>query len=416
MPAHPGRRPRPVVARAALRAAASGALISAALAGGGRAGLAQRPAGGRTSIANGTAADSPARAPLRIAVARLTHTHVHGLLGRADRGDVRIVGVYEPDSAVARRYAAQYRLDPGLFYPSLAAMLDRARPEAVLAFGSIREHLGVVEAAAPRGVHVMVEKPLAVSLADAERMAALARRHRVHLLTNYETTWYPSAHAAYALVHRDSALGPIRKVVVHDGHPGPKEIGVPGEFLAWLTDPRESGAGALTDFGCYGANLVTWLMRGAAPTSVTAVTQQIKPDVYPRVDDEATILLTYPRAQGVVQASWNWPVARKDLEVYGRTGYAFAPDARTLRVRTSPTPAGDAADVAPERTVAPPGLPAALADPFAYLAAVVRGAVRVDDADLSALPNNLTVMRILDAAMRSARTGRTVHLPRAHAP
>jgi predicted dehydrogenase len=103
-------------------------------------------------------------------------------------------------------------------------------------------------------------------------------------------------------------------------------------------------------------------------------------------------------------------VARKDLEVYGRTGYALAPDARTLRVRTSPAPAGDAADVAPERAVAPQGLPAPLADPFAYLAAVVRGAVRVDDADLSALPNNLTVMRILDAAMRSARTGRTVRL------
>jgi predicted dehydrogenase len=249
-----------------------------------------------------------------------------------------------------------------------------------------------------------------VSVAHAERMAALARRHRVHLLTNYETTWYPSNHAAYALVHRDSAVGPLRKVVVHDGHAGPKEIGVPPEFLAWLTDPAENGAGALTDFGCYGANLITWLMRGAAPTAVTAVTQQIKPDVYPRVDDEATILLTYPAAQGVVQASWNWPVARKDMEVYGRTGYVLAPDARTVRVRTAPAPAGDAARVPPERAVEPPARPADEADPFAYLAAVVRGRVRVDDADPSALANNVTVVRILDAAKESARTGRAVRL------
>jgi predicted dehydrogenase len=143
-------------------------------------------------------------------------------------------------------------------------------------------------------------------------------------------------------------------------------------------------------------------MRGAAPTSVTAVTQQIKPDVYPRVDDEATILLTYPTAQGIVQASWNWPVSRKDLEVYGRTGYVHTPDARTVRLRTS----GDQ----PERELRPAERPAALGDPFAYFRAVIRGAVRVDDADLSALPNNVTVMRILEAAKESARTGRTVRL------
>ena len=351
------------------------------------------------SAAATTATDTT---PLRIAVARLTHTHVHMLLGRPDRGDVRVVGIFEPDTAVAARYAVQYRLDRALFFTDLATMLDRTRPEAVAAFGSIREHLGVVETAAPRGVHVMVEKPLAVSLDHARRIAALAARHRIHVLTNYETTWYPSTHAAYDIVHREALVGPLRKIVVHDGHPGPKEIGVPPEFLVWLTDPAENGGGALMDFGCYGANLITWLMRGAVPTSVTAVTQQIKPDVYPRVDDEATILLTYPTAQGIVQASWNWPVSRKDLEVYGRTGYVHTPDARTVRLRTS----GEQ----PERELRPAERPAALADPFAYFRAVIRGAVGVDDADLSALPNNVTVMRILDAAKESARTGRTVRL------
>ena len=345
---------------------------------------------------------APDAPPLRLAVARLTHTHVHMVFGRPGRTDMRVVGIWEPDTAVARRYAEQYELDRSLFYPSLEAMLDRAKPEAVAAFGSIREHLGVVEAAAPRGIHVRVEKPLAVSLAHARRIEALAARHRIHVLTNYETTWYPSTHAAYDLVHRDAAIGPLRKIVVHDGHPGPKEIGVPPEFLAWLTDPAENGAGALTDFGCYGANLVTWLMRGAAPTTVTAVTQHIKPDIYPRVDDEATIVLTYLGAQAIVQASWNWPVSRKDMEVYGRTGYVFAPDGRTLRLRPS--------EKDTERTLSPPARPASHADPFAYLAGVVRGTIRMDDADLSALPNNMTVMRILSAAMESARTGRTVRL------
>ena len=80
------------------------------------------------------------------------------------------------------------------------------------------------------------------------------------------------------------------------------------EFLDWLLDPVRNGGGALTDFGCYGANLMTWLMRGQRPRSVTALTQHLKTDpVYARVDDEATIVLDYPTAQAIIQASWNWP-------------------------------------------------------------------------------------------------------------
>ena len=92
------------------------------------------------------------------------------------------------------------------------------------------------------------------------------------------------------------------------------------EFLSWLTDPEKNGAGALFDFGCYGANLMTWLMNNQRPTSVTAVTQTIKPNIYKQVDDEATIIMEYPSAQAIIQASWNWPYSRKDMEIYGKTG------------------------------------------------------------------------------------------------
>ena len=352
-------------------------------------------------------------APLRLAIARLTHDHVHWVFNRPGKSDVELVGIHEPDSTLRTRYAERYGLDEALFFADLEAMLDAVKPEAVSAFGSIREHLEVVEAAAPRGVHVMVEKPLAFRMEDARRMHALAERHGIHLITNYETTWYPSVHAARQAV-REGAVGEIRKVVVRDGHPGPKEIGVSEEFLAWLTDPEENGAGALIDFGCYGANLVTWLMDGAAPRTVTAVTQQIKPDVYPHVDDEATILLTYPGVQAIVQASWNWPFNRKDMHVYGRTGYLSAPDGSALRIRRSgqeaPEDAGmdrtsDAGEVRRlERRPTP------YDDPFSYLAAVVRGHVRVSPGDLSSIENNVTVVRILDAARQSARSGRTVVL------
>src|SRR5207248_6813731 len=113
------------------------------------------------------------------------------------------------------------------------------------------------------------------SLEDGRAMAEAAHQGRIHVLVNYETTWYRSNRHAYDLVHQN-ALGAVRKVVVHDGHRGPKEIGVPPEFLAWLSDPDRNGAGALFDFGCYGADLMTWLMNGQRPETVTAITQHLK--------------------------------------------------------------------------------------------------------------------------------------------
>jgi len=123
----------------------------------------------------------------------------------------------------------------------------------------------------------MMEKPLAVSMEHARAIQQAARRSSIHVLVNYETTWYPSHELAYALVRRQGAVGELRKIVVRDGHQGPKEIGCPESFLSWLTDPVLNGGGAIMDFGCYGADLITWLMQGQRPLRVTAVTQQLKP-------------------------------------------------------------------------------------------------------------------------------------------
>ena len=343
---------------------------------------------------------APEAPALRVGVVGLVHTHVHWILGREDRGDVEIAGIVEPNRELAARYGKQHGYSMDLVYDSLEVMLDTVKPDAVTAFGTIWDHKRIVDACAARGIHVMVEKPLAVSLEHAEAMAKAARDAGIHLLTNYETTWYPSVHEAHKRV-ASGEIGPLRKIVVHDGHQGPREIGVNEEFLEWLIDPVYNGAGALTDFGCYGANLVTWLMKGERPQSVTAVTQQIKPDQYPKVDDEATIILKYPETQAIIQASWNWPFNRKDIEVYGRTGFIHADDGRTLRIRT------EGRDAARRLTVKQLKNPQD--DPFAYLAAVIRGEL-TPGKDLSSLENNLLVMEILDAAMRSARSGKTVYL------
>ena len=344
--------------------------------------------------------------PVRIAMMGLTHDHAKGFLpSTKGRKDIQLVGIVETNAPLMALYAAQFYLDTNLFFPSLEALLARTNAQAVATFTSTFDHRRVVETCARLGIkNVMVEKPLAVNMAHARAMAAAAKQAGMQLIVNYETTWYPGNQAVHTLACEQHQLGDLRKIVVHDGHRGPREIGCSEAFLAWLTDPVLNGGGAVNDFGCYGADLATWLLQGQRPLSVTAVTQHIKPDVYPKVEDEATIVITYPKTQAILQASWNWPFDRKDMEVYGRTGYVLVPRANVMRVRLAN---------APETQTDVPPLTGPSADALSYLAAIVRGDIQ--PSGLSCLAVNMTVVEILDAALKSARTGKRVDLP-AHSP
>jgi predicted dehydrogenase len=119
------------------------------------------------------------------------------------------------------------------------------------------------------------------------------------------------------------------------------------------------------------------------------------------VDDEATIIVTYPKAQGIIQASWNWPFGRKDLEIYGQHGYMIA-DRAGLKIKTSSEKKEE------YRSVPSPQPP--YHDPFAYLAAVIHGEINVKPTDLSSLQNNMVVMEILEAAKKSAKEGKVIYL------
>jgi predicted dehydrogenase len=350
-----------------------------------------------------TAAQSspqPTAHPVRLAVAGLVHGHVDRFVRLAlARPGLELVGIFESNAELRQKAPERLKVPADIVYADLATMLDRTKPDLVAAFTTTGDHPMVVDAAASRHVHVMMEKPLAVSVAAARAIARAASRGGIRVIVNYETTWYPSHAAIWRLVKEEHAAGNIRKMVAMDGHSGPKAIKVQPEFFNWLVDPLKNGGGALFDFGCYGANLMTWLMDDARPISVIALTQHLQPDTYRRVDDEATILVEYPKAQGIIQASWNWPVGRKDLEVYGERGYTIATGGSSLRVRL--------ADDKDERRPALDPRADTERDEIAYLMAVVRGAT---PSGPSSLATNIVVTEILAAARDSARTGRRVRL------
>ncbi|HLN56762.1 MAG TPA: Gfo/Idh/MocA family oxidoreductase [Bacteroidales bacterium] len=341
--------------------------------------------------------------PVSFAVARMNHDHIGFILGRVKNKNTayRLAAIFEPDQKLVKKYSKIYNLDPSLFYDNLEKMLDKVKPEAVLAFGSTFDHLSVVEACAPRGIHVMVEKPLAVSMDHASKMKALADKYSIQLLTDYETSWYPSTAKAWQMVNDSSYVGKLRKVVVHDGHGGPVEIGCSAEFLSWLTDPVLNGGGALTDFGCYGANLMTYLTNGQKPISVTAVARQLKPSVYPKVDDDAVIIVSYPEGECIIQASWNWPFSRKDMEIYGDKGYVVADNNYDMRMRNV------TGKVEVKRRITSSDI-AVYEDPFSYFADVIRGRIKMKNSDPYSIENNMIVVRILDSARESAKKGAAV--------
>ena len=339
--------------------------------------------------------------PLRIAVAGVTHDHLWNVANVLNRGDLVVVGVWEPDDAYRKQNILTGKVPDKVFYADLDRMLRKTKPEVVVCYGPIIDHVRMVRACAPLHIDVMVEKPLATTYRDALEIDSLARKFGIRVLTNYETSWYSSNAYAKELMD-EGKMGKVFRMEVYDGHKGPIEIGCSKRFTNWLTDPEKNGGGAVIDFGCYGVNLATWLFHGEPPVSVSAVLRTNKPGVYPKVDDDAAIVLNYKDAVVTVMGSWCWPQGRKDMYIYGLDGQLHQKNSTDMTVRLR----GDKE----ARDIKVPVLKAPYDDSFAYLKAVVRGKIDLTPTDLASLENNVLVVRILEAAKESARTGRSVRL------
>ncbi|HEV2329590.1 MAG TPA: Gfo/Idh/MocA family oxidoreductase [Verrucomicrobiae bacterium] len=341
--------------------------------------------------------------PIRLAIIGLDHDAVGDFISRARaRQDIQLVGIVESNQALVTSYARLFSFTTNFFYPDLDHLTAQTSVQAAAIFTRTCDHRGVVESCATHKIDALLEKPLAVNMDDALAMAAAAKSGGIQIMVDYETSWYSSITTAYTIVHNQRAIGDPRKIMVIAGDQGPKDAGCSDAFLAWLTDPALSGGGALTDFGCYGADLITWFMAGERPETVLAQSADLKPDIYPRVEDEATILLTYTNAEGIIQASWNLPFSERSLQIYGNTGYVFAPAMDLLRFRLAGTAES-------ELQLQSQVDPVTLTDDISYLVAMVRREVKPSGP--SSLEVNLVATEILDAARRSVELHKPIQLP-----
>jgi len=330
-----------------------------------------------------------------IAVVGLVHSHVWGHLGKMVQGKpARLVGVAETAPELVAE-AKKRGVAGELFHSDWRKMIDAVKPEIVWAFVENNRHLEIVQYCAPRRIHVIFEKPLASTWKDSVAIRDLARKHGIFVMCNYQMAWWPTSYAARQAV----ALGElgdvwrIRGIVGHGGPGGP--TGLNKYFFEWLTDPVKNGAGALVDFGCY--NALWSLMYLGRPSKVYAVAHRLRPDEFPRVEDTALLVLSYPKGVALLEASWDLPRSFQDLEVFGRKGSVYM-TSRQVELR-----AGREA-----REVPAPPLPPERSEPIAYMIHCIE--TKTEPEGMTSLDLNVGVMEIIDAAKESIRTGRAVAL------
>ena len=349
----------------------------------------------------------------KIAVVSLIHAHSWLHLGTMMKGEkVRLVGLAEtlPDLVARARRTDEIPQTNGvtrpgvpenLIYSDWKKMIDETKPDIVWAFTETNRHLEVVEYAAPRGIHVMVEKPLAATHPEALAIERLARKHRIQVLTNYGSTWGGANYAVKSAVDA-GAIGKIFRLRATVGHNGP---GDPrrSSFAAWLADPVKNGGGAMVDFGCYSVLWALW-MKGR-PESVYATALRLKPEMFPNVEDHATIILNYKDGTAIFEASWDLPSRPPSgNEIFGTAGSIVM--GRKIELRRN----GGRGSAPEEITVNP--MPPERAEPIAYM--VDRLSSNQPIEGLSALALNVEVNEVLEAAKLSIKTGKAVPLRSKH--
>lgn len=336
---------------------------------------------------------------ISVGVLGLTHDHVWDNLPHlAQNAEAELAAAADPNAPLRDRVREEYG---GRTYQDPEEMLDREALDAVYVYADNASGAEWARQALTRGLHVMIEKPLAAHLRGAETVVQAARESGRRVMVNWPFAWWPQLQTACEMASAGE-IGTVWQVKYRAAHAGPEKTGCSSYFCDWLFDAERNGAGALMDYCCYGAALARALL--GVPERVTGVAGRLcKTDL--EVDDNAALMMQYPRALSISEASWTQidKVTAYRPMIYGTGG--------TLVVE--PRPGGRLWKATPEHPegveVDVPAPPPHRRDSAAHFVQVINSG---DDllplCDLEACRD---VQEMLEAGLRSAREGRAVALP-----
>jgi predicted dehydrogenase len=340
---------------------------------------------------------APLPAQETIALVGLRHSHTWGHLEHLVKASsAKLVAISETDPELVAE--AKKLTSPDVrYFTDYKEMLDQVKPTMVWAFVENNRHHEVVEACGPRKIHVIFEKPLAATHAQALLIRKLARQHGIQVLTNFSPAFTPAYYAIKAKLDTGD-IGTPWRMRVTTGHGGvfPKS-GRSRIFHEWLIDPVKNGAGALMDFGCYNALYSLYFL--GRPQSVYAYALHLRPNDFPQVEDGVTMVLQYKSAVAILEQSWDLPPGSGGFEISSYQG-AIRMDGGRIEFRKGREAA---------TTLNAPPLPPERSDPITYMVHCVRNNRPVEG--MVSLDYTVQVNEIIDAAKKSIRKGRPVSLP-----
>ena len=241
----------------------------------------------------------PSSERIRIAALGLDHDHVWTVAAELlTRNDAELVAAADADSELRARAEAELGIPT---YADHSELLDRERLDGVYIYTDNRSSAELAIDAASRGLHALVEKPMAADRSDADRMLAAAERNRTRLMINWPFAWWPNLQRAIEMVQVEDAIGRLWQVRYRAAHEGIVTMGHSRQFADWVEDRARAGGGALVDYCCYGAVLARLLL--GQPNSVCALAGNFCRDDI-TVEDNAVILMRYSRAMAIAEASW----------------------------------------------------------------------------------------------------------------
>ena len=360
--------------------------------------------------------DRPPARPWRVAGINFDHMHMGDLLRLVhDHPSAEIVGVCDADPARMAQAIHNFALPPQRVYTDVETCLRESRPDVVILCPATAEHADYVERVAPFGVDILLEKPFAANLADADRMMRAVQATGRTLAINWPLAWYPPHVTSKRLID-EGLIGEVREVHYYDGNRGPlyhladkvkveAEPDAASKAASWWYQ-RRAGGGSLLDYLGYGVTLGSWFLGGRAPLEVTSVVDQ-PPGL--EVDEHSVTVCRYQGGLSKFETRWGtfsdpWtqqPQPKCGFVMVGSLGTISSYDYEdTVQVQTREHPQG--------QTLPVDTLEAPRRNPVEYLL----HCLETGEAVQGPLDPGLCRVgqQIVDTAAVSAREGRTLEL------
>lgn len=342
--------------------------------------------------------------PFRLLVAGMIHDHVWKMLPQfAEIPGVEIVAGADPNKPLREKLRKEFGVKT--LFESPDEMFAHVEADGVLVCDSNAGSVPIVQSAAARGLHVMVEKPMAHTAAGAKKMFDAAKRAKVRLMVNWPLAWNPSVVRALELV-RSGFIGPVFHARVHMAHQGPKEAGCTPYFWGWLYDEKLNGAGALVDYCCYGAAVMAMLW--GKPKQVMGTAGNLVKPNFP-VDDNAMIIGLWPKRTVLSQASWTQNPDYHDMLFLGVDGTLETVRGKLIHTHTKPGEFSHwGADRLNQKEIKLAPLPKGYRNGPEHFVHAIRA--RAPFVELCSAEVGLAAQEILTAGLKSDRSGRRVTL------